>query len=173
LASKLDVTSLKAPAVLLVLLCAGFIGYIVVSSRQLPERVATHFDLRGEPDSWMSRSTHVGLMVATGIGFPGLLVGLCALAGVLPAKLVNIPRRDYWLAPERRVETARWLVRHSIWMGCLAVVFITGIQYLIVEANRRAPARLSTVAILIWAGCFVAGAALWCLALVLHFRRAN
>jgi uncharacterized membrane protein len=152
-------------------LCAAFVGYVLVSSRQLPERVATHFNIRGEADDWMHRSTHVAFMLAVGLGLPAILVGLCSLSSLLPAKLVNIPRREYWLAPERRRDTARWLMRHSIWMGCLAAVFMGGIQFLVVEANRKAPARISTAEILTWAGLFLLGTVVWSLVLLRHFKR--
>jgi hypothetical protein len=154
----------------LALFCAGFVGYVLVSSRQLPERVATHFNIRGEPDDWMHRSTHVAFMIAAGLGLPTILIGLCALSGILPAALVNIPRSAYWLAPERRRETARWLVGHSFWMGYLALAFMGGIQFLVVEANRRAPAQLSTAGILTWAGLFLVATVVWSLVLLRHFR---
>jgi uncharacterized membrane protein len=159
--------------VVLLALCAGFVAYVVGSSRQLPERVATHFDLRGQPDRWMSRQAHVTIMAIFGLGFPALLIGAIALVFVLPASMISIPRREHWLSPERRSATQRYLLRHSFWLACMAVAFVAGLQHLVVEANRRAPPRIDGAHISIWAGLFILGTVAWTVALVRHFREVN
>ena len=138
----------------------------------MPERVATHFNGSGEPNGWMSRSANQMFMLAFGLAFPLFVVLLCYLTRFLPSGLVNIPRRDYWLAPERRNETSDYLVRHSLWFACLAVCFVIGIQYSIVQANRLTPPHLSTPILLSVAGSFLAGTAVWVVVLFHHFRRA-
>ncbi len=45
--------------------------------------------------------------------------------GFTPAGFVNIPHRQYWLAPE----TAAYLVRYSLWLACLSVLLCIGIEY--------------------------------------------
>ena len=34
-----------------------------------------------------------------------------------PPNMVNVPRREYWLAPERRSQTAMLLFRHMLWLA--------------------------------------------------------
>jgi len=164
--------SLRPRSVILALLYACFLGYWVWSASQLPERVATHFNGSGDPNGWMSRSTNQMFMLVFGLVFPLLVVLLCYLTRFLPSGLVNIPRRDYWLAPQRRKETSDYLVRHSLWFGCLAVCFVIGIQYSIVQANRLSPPHLSTMILLALVGSFLAGTAGWVVVLFRHFRRA-
>jgi hypothetical protein len=134
--------------------------------------VATHFNGGGEPNGWMSRSDHQKFMLIFGLAFPLLVVLLCYLTRFLPSGLVNIPRRDYWLAPERRKETSDYLVRHSLWFACLAVCFVIGLQYSIVQANQQTPPHLSTMVFLALVGSFLAGTAVWVVVLCRHFRRA-
>ncbi len=122
---------------MLALLYACFLGCWGWSGSQLPERIATHFNGRGEPNGWMSRSANQRFMLVFGLAFPLCVVLLCWLARFLPIGLVNIPHRDYWLAPERRKETSDYLICHSLWLACLAAGFVIGIQYAIVQANRQ------------------------------------
>lgn len=68
---------------------------------ELPDRLAVHFDLKGRPNGWMSKS-----------GFMWLMIGLSMIPNLLLRKLkylpldkpyVNVPYKQYWLAtPKRR-----------------------------------------------------------------------
>jgi hypothetical protein len=57
--------------------------------------------------------------------------------------MINIPRRDYWLAPERRDETARTLMRYGLLMVGLNALFFLAIHLMVVAANESQPVRLS------------------------------
>jgi hypothetical protein len=106
-------------AVLLVaVLYQCFLGCWAWSASQLPDHVATHFNGSGEPNGWMSRPANQRFMLVFGFAFPLFVVLLCYLARFLSSGLVNLPRRDYWLAPERRKGTSDYLVRHSLWFAC-------------------------------------------------------
>jgi hypothetical protein len=61
----------------------------------------------------------------------------------LPNAMINIPRRDYWLAPERRDETGRTLMRFGLLMVGFESLFFLAIHLLVVAANESQPARLS------------------------------
>jgi hypothetical protein len=164
--------SARVPAILLGTLYLGFLGYVFLSAGHLPERVATHFSLGGQPDGWMHRSTHLGFILAFGLVFPLLIVGLLYATRFLPVSIINIPRRDYWLAADRRAGTYAYLFRHSLWFACLGVAFITGVHHLVVRANMQPVARLSTWALLVVAGSFLVGLVSWIVAMICHFRKA-
>ena len=88
---------------------------------QLPNRMASHFDIYGRPNGWQPKEafflTMALAIVATGaIGF--LLPRAIAAA---PAGLINLPRRDYWLAPDRREATFRFLRSRFAWFACGAL----------------------------------------------------
>jgi uncharacterized membrane protein len=164
--------SLLPRSFILAFLYACFLGCWAWSARQLPEYVATHFNARGEPNGWMSRSANQMFMLLFGLCFPLLIVLLSYAARFMPSALVNIPHRDYWLAPERRRETCDYLVRHSLWLACLAVCFVIGIQFSIVRASNQNPPHLSMPMILAVVGLFLAGAGICVMVLMRHFRRA-
>ncbi|SPE61458.1 conserved membrane hypothetical protein [Verrucomicrobia bacterium] len=162
---------LRNPAILLALLYLCFLGVWAWSGTQLPDRVATHFNLQGEPNGWMSRPANQVFMLIFGLVFPLFVVGLSFAAQFLPASLINVPNREYWLAPERANQTSGYFVRHSLWFACLAVGFVTGIEYSIVQANQQSSPRLSTPILLVVVGYFLAGTFVWVAVLFQHFRR--
>lgn len=160
--------TLRLPLTLLGLLYACFIAYLITSAGHLPDRVATHFNGEGQPNDWMSRSSHVWFMGLFGVALPLLVIVLMYVTRFLSKNRVNIPHRDYWLAPERRLESCRYMFRQSVWLACLLVAFITGIHFLIVHANRSSPPQLSNPLFLGLLACFLVSLGVW---IMLMFRR--
>jgi uncharacterized membrane protein len=161
-----------APALVLVLFYACFLAFWAWSGPQLPERVATHFNGSGEPNGWMSRSTSQNFMLIFGLVFPLFVVLLSSIVRFLPVSVINLPHREYWLAPERREETIDYLLWHSLWFACLSVCFVIGMQYSIVKANQQTPPHLDTSFLLRMAGLFLAGTVVWVLILIQRFRHS-
>ena len=75
----------------------------------LPDRVATHFGPDGQPNDWMPKSTAVLFITSFQLFFPLLLLFISRLIKKLPSGVINIPNRNYWLAPERREASITWL----------------------------------------------------------------
>ena len=159
-------------AITLGLLVAAFVCLLAVTSPDLPSRVASHFDGTGQPNGWMSRSSYLIFTAAFGMGLPAVVVLGFLVLRRLPSDLINIPRRDYWLAPERRLATVTGLFRRSLWLACLLVAMMLGVHLLVVHANNQVPVRLSTPMILGLIGFFLTGIAAWILSLFRHFKRA-
>lgn len=163
----------RAPLVLLAFLYFVFFVTLVRTADQLPELVASHFNARGNPDDWMERSNYLLFTIGLAIFLPGLVVGLCYGLRFLPDSAINLPRREYWLAAERRQETYDYLFKQSLWFGCLAVAFVIAIHFTVIRANAHFPARLSTPLLLAVAGSFVAGVVTWSLHLMWRFLRGG
>lgn len=106
---------------------------MAVSYSFLPERMATHFDLEGNPDGWSSRTSFVllwvGLIVIINCWVP--LTG--KLMTKLPPGLTNLPNRDYWMSEPARREVAIGIVTsmmQGIFLG-VNICFILLYQYTI------------------------------------------
>ncbi len=63
-----------------------------------------------------------------------------------------------------------YLFRHSLWFACLALCFVIGIHFSIIQANSLVQAHLSTLSALVLAGCFIAGTVLWGVSMIRHFN---
>ena len=122
---------------------AAFVVGMAATYARLPERMASHFDASGVANGWMSRDSYVWFMVGTVTFVSLLMVGTFSLIRYLPNAVINIPRRDYWLAPERRDETARTLARFGLLMAGFEGLFFLAIHLLVVAANKSQPATLS------------------------------
>jgi hypothetical protein len=126
-------------------------GTLVITTRALPSRVASHFGAAGIPDGWMSRSTYLATMTGFSAGVTLVLLFVFYCVRYFPDAAMNLPNRDYWLAPSRRAATLAAIFRFCLWLTCLNACFIFGIHLLVVDANRSQPAQLS-------AGIWVLGA---------------
>ncbi len=116
---------------------------------QLPAQVASHFDVAGRPNGWSSKSAYFALQA-----FIVLVVTICFAAFPAwlegaPARLVNLPNKDYWLAPERRAATMARVASALTWFGCAGLVFIILVTSLVIDFNLGRERALPAVPI--WA----------------------
>jgi hypothetical protein len=159
------------PIVVLGLLCAGYLIFIAGSTSLLPERVAIHFGGGGEANGWMSRSADLAFFGGLGVGLPLFFIVLSLVTGLVPARFVNLPHREYWLSPERQAQTRAYISHQMIWMGCLTVLFLAGIHYLTILANRATPPHLPMGLFLTLTGGFLSGVAAWSIVFTRHFLK--
>lgn len=119
---------------------------------RLPERVPVRFAADGRVSEVMNRDEFVrGASLWLLLAPLGLLAigGLSALSiRVLPAALINVPRKDYWLTtPEHRAEAAAILFGFFLWI--LVVMFTIGAAVthaIFVAAQNPAAAQMGLVA---------------------------
>ena len=162
---------LSWPGFLLVV--AGVAAFVAISSGSLPATVASHFDAAGRANAFMSRASYTRVMLALAVGIPlsvGMLPGLLMR---LPGARINLPNREYWLAPDRRDATIGDLSRRMRASGILASVFLGYVHCLVVLANRRTPPELPLVPLIAGLGVFVALLGLWCVGLFRRYRRTG
>lgn len=72
----------------------------------LPETVVSHWGPAG-PNNWTSRTNLLLSYAVVNVGIAALFVvpGWCLER--IPTSLINLPHKEYWLAPEQKAETAR------------------------------------------------------------------
>lgn len=124
-------------------LAAGLIAcsaaLVLATTAGLPPLVASHFAADGRANGWMSREAYAWMMALMSLVTPYAVWGAAAWLPRRWPRLVNLPFRDYWLAPERREATLARLGRMGLWMGLLSAALIAGIHVEVVLANRRVP----------------------------------
>lgn len=153
--------------VLLVLVAAVIVG----SSGGLPARVATHFGAGGIANGFMSRDGYIAFMLAFAVLLPLFVV---AMTGVVPRMMASprhIPNYDYWFAPARRDASLARLASHACLIGCVLVLFMGGVHFVILDANAQAPARMAEPAFFVLLALFMVGIAVWIVRIRCMFRR--
>jgi hypothetical protein len=145
-------------------------AFLALSAEPLPQVLAAHFVAGGDADGFMPKGGYLSLMFGVTIGVPLLLACLSSIIRILPSPLINLPNREYWLAPERRDATVAYLERRGRVFGMILAGFFCFVHWLVVDANSQQPPRFDETQ-------FLAGGLLFLLALVaalvgfvMHFR---
>lgn len=158
------------PFLFVALIVAGA-AFIVATSANLPERVASHFARGGQADGWMPREAYVGFILAAAVLVPSVLVALLAWLPRAFPRAVNLPNRAYWLAEERRDATLASLSAFAWIFGALLVVLIAGVHWAVVTANASRPPAIAEWAVHALLAGFGVSIAVWIVAWYLRFRR--
>jgi len=153
------------------LVLVAYAVYVVETIAGLPDCVATHFGASGAANGWMSRDAYRTFMLISGpvTAFFPLLVGLAMRSA--PARFINLPHRDYWLAPERRDATFAWLRGHMSWLCILLLLFVSVIHWTVVVANRRTPPWLDPRGAVGIVVVLMAAMLVWIGVMLVHFSR--
>ena len=148
-------------------LCA--VAQSIAAFPQLPDRVASHFGASGMPNGWMSKPAFFTVYA--------VMIALAAVVGFLAPRSIekksperiNLPNKEYWLAPERRAGTFAYFTRCFAWYGCALLLILVLAMGMAINANFTSPPRLATGPILAVIGGFVIFNLLWVLQLLRHF----
>jgi uncharacterized membrane protein len=113
----------------------------------LPDVVASHFNGRGAANGWQTKSAFFGVFVGVSVLAAVVGFGIPRIIAVLPAALINLPNKRYWLAPEHLVETTEFLNSYFAWFGCaifliMILTFDYAIQSNLHPENPPDPARM-------------------------------
>lgn len=139
----------------------------------LPERMAVHFNASGTADGWGTKDY---FFLTVGTVFLLLLVifgGLPQLLRHIPASLINLPNKNYWLAPERRAQTMDRLVNQLLFVGAMALLLMDGIVYLCFRANFSEKPVLQPEWLLAMIVVFIAINIVSTISLIRSFRRPS
>lgn len=112
---------------------------------RLPDMVASHFGAGGKSDGWMAKGSFVAFYLGTLAFIAGTFVLIQVLTGNLhriPRSCINLPNKEYWLAPERIQESQARLSdcmeTFSLWFGSATMAFIIGTYEFTFRANLQA-----------------------------------
>src|SRR5258707_8825101 len=102
-----------------VLCLAVAAGFIVTTAGALPATVASHFGPGNAANGFMTRGGYQVFMLFFALGLP---VFLAAMIGLLPRmrpQSLNLPNREHWLDPTRRIATSNALSAQGAWFGSI------------------------------------------------------
>ncbi|MGD2116295.1 MAG: DUF1648 domain-containing protein [Acidobacteriota bacterium] len=139
---------------------------------RLPDTVASHFGAGGQPDGWSSKTE---LFVVYGVVILVTVTPFLLLPWLLPKipdDLINMPKKDYWLAPERREETFRIITVYLLWMGIGTLMMLAHVMGLAMAANLEPEPRLAGS--FWWSfGLYMAFVVAWTVTFVRRFYRTE
>lgn len=122
-------------------LIAGLVVIALAAARvaavwdRLPPTMASHFGPSGRADAFMPRDGFFWVFGGLAGGTTLLVLLMPWLLKKLPPSLVNLPHREYWLAPERRAEAIARLGGWLAWLGVALAVFMFVALELTLQAN--------------------------------------
>ncbi|MBN2294690.1 MAG: DUF1648 domain-containing protein [Pirellulales bacterium] len=135
----------------------------------LPAMMASHFDLEGQANGWASKSECM-VVYAVIAGFIGVLfVGLSLAINKTPTWMLNMPHKDYWLAPERQEESYRWLSVSMMWIGNATMAMLVVCMEIVFRANLW-PAWKPGTAFLVTLCCYMTVVLVWTGLVLYRFR---
>jgi len=135
----------------------------------LPNCMASHFDAAGNANGRQSKQAFFTLYA--GVTALILVIGflLPRIIRVLPASLINLPNKDYWLAPERRAETLAFFETQFGWFACALYFLLMCVFAEAMRANLRTPPRMSASVSFLLVG-FLIFVVAWSVRFFLRFR---
>jgi hypothetical protein len=156
-------------ALLMLLLVAAV--FVLLSGSSLPPVVASHFAASGEANGFIPRRVYLGLMLVLTVGLPLLLVCVHGAVRFINPRFINLPHREYWLAPERVAATLAFLQSQSIYFAALLAVFLCFVHWLVVRANAVQPPHLSASSFVAGLVVFLVALVVWMRTFLVYFRR--
>ncbi len=101
----------------------------------LPQEIAVHFNISGNPDRWSDKSTAfiTHFVILSAMTF--LFLGISYLIGKMSDSLINLPNKHYWLNSENREKSINYLKNTIATMGILTNLFIVYFNQLSIKAN--------------------------------------
>jgi uncharacterized membrane protein len=159
----------RLPKLLFLVLAAYAAIHFSSYYSQLPGVVASHFDARGAANGWQTKSVFLGFFVGAVALASVLAFGVPFIVSRTPAKLINLPNKDYWLAPERRTSTIAFLGRYFAWFGCAALAVVSSSFDYAIRQNLHPVAHLDPPAIVYVLAGFLVFTALWLIRLLTYF----
>ena len=108
----------RLPKLVFAVLAVGAAIYFSTYYAQMPDVVASHFNGRGVPNGWQTKPTFFGLFAAMSVLAAVLGFGIPRIIASVPPQLINLPNKQYWLAPEYLAKTMAFLNAYFAWFGC-------------------------------------------------------
>lgn len=124
------------------LLSALLVGHAIYHYFILPDQVATHFGLSGEPDAWGPKTVFfLWYFIITGV-FIAMFAGVNLALKPGHRSWLNIPNKKYWLAPERIHDTLIYVRSGLLLFGSGTLLFVLDLVHQSFQVSLRNTSKL-------------------------------
>ena len=138
---------------------------------QLPEVIASHFNFEGSANGWQSKRALFGIYSGVLILLVSIFSGLQLFLDRIPDSLINLPRKEYWLAPERRAETFSFINAQMLVYGNATLGFIFVVFQLAIQANLTPQKQLPPTTMLPLLGAYILLFLVWTVRFIRKFKK--
>ncbi len=136
----------------------------------MPATIASHFDSSGIPNGWAGKFSFFALYLSI-LFFLGIVFLYLPKRSVKRSQFgMNLPNRDYWLAPDHIEQTRQFLMRQMLIMGNVHVLLALTVIQLVIMANFIPDPVLDTRIFWVLIIYFIFLPA-WLINFFLHFRK--
>jgi hypothetical protein len=133
--------------------------------------MASHFDARGVPNGWSTKEAFFQIFAGMTVLGAVLVFGMPKLIGVLPRQLINLPNKEYWLAPEQRADSLEFLGGWFAWFGFAVYALIAIAFDYAVQNNLQAPPGPNPMRLWFMLALFAVFTIVWTIRLLARFGR--
>jgi len=156
-----------------VFLLLVFLGFLQARNfaEAMPGVMATHFGASGSANGWQTKGEFFAVEI--------VMLGVCLLIGFgvpwiiskAPPSLVNLPNKEFWLAPVRRDHTLAVFRMQMAWFACALLTFLIVVNQLVYNANQSVPRHLNGPQFTMALIAFLGFVAIWTVRLVTYFSK--
>lgn len=136
-----------------------------------PGQVAIHFGPGGQADGWGSAGFNAAILCTISLLVFAIFFAMDRVLRLIPPSLVNLPNKDYWLAPERIESTRHVFAVQFRSFGAATLLLLTIAQLLAFKANLVNPPHLDEKLFLGGLGLYLVFAGFWLVSFYRTFRR--
>jgi|WetSurMetagenome_2_1015567.scaffolds.fasta_scaffold747621_1 uncharacterized membrane protein len=135
----------------------------------LPDKIASHFGVSGQPNDWSSKTSFITFYYIITAVMILIFLGLRFGISKIPVSMINMPNKEYWLSPEKKQETFDFMSHYSMWFGSatlllLLYMFNQSFQVSLGRAKSLSHPALAT-------GIYIAFMALWMTGMIRRFSK--
>ena len=105
----------------------------------MPDQMAAHFNIQGNADRFVPKAEFFRFQLQTMLVVILVSLPLQWMFSVIPPNLINMPNREYWLAPERRAETMGRISDFGSTMFAIILLALQAACDIAAYANLRTP----------------------------------
>ena len=138
---------------------------------QLPEVIASHFNSTGTANGWQPKRAFFGLYSGVLVFLVSIFLGLPPFLDRVPNSLINLPRKEYWLAPKRRAETFSFINAQMLIYGNATLAFILVVFQLALQTNLRPQKQLASTTMLPILGAYILFSLVWTVRFIRKFKK--
>jgi len=113
------------------------------------------------PNSWYKRDINVAI---SGLGLiinTVIFLLISVVFSRFPARLISFPKKEYWLAEERKAQSIKSMSTWMRFFGVFTNCFIIAVAHLVFLANMSDPVRLNNTHFFMMIGLYVLVLVVW------------